>query len=266
MNRRSFLFAAAGTAAAQTETAAARGKRVVEAALQAMGGRAYLSMEDRLESGRAYSFYREELAGLTKARIYTRYLIRPEPPVAGFFGIRERQVFGKSDDSAVLFNEMGAWDITFRGARPLPDLRLQNYRDSTLRNIFYILRERLGEPGMTYFSRGSEIFENLPVEVVEIGDSENRLVTVYFSQSTKLPVRQFFQRRNAVTKDKDDEITQFSKYRDVGGGVMWPYQILRLRNGEKVFEIFSEQVTINQNLRDDMFTLPANLKLLKQEK
>jgi len=267
MTRRSFLLAsAAGATAAGAETSAQRGKRVVDAALRAMGGAGFLAMEDRTEAGRAYSFYREELSGLTRARIYTRYLIRPEPPVAGFFGVRERQVFGKSDDAAVLFTELGAWDVTFRGARPLPDLRLQTYRDSTLRNIFYILRQRLGEPGMTLFSQGSEIFENLPVEVVEIGDSENRLVTVYFSQTTGLPVRQFFQRRNPVSKDKDDEVTLFSKYRDVGGGVMWPYQVLRQRNGEKIFEIFSEQVSINQNLKDNLFMLPANMKLLKQEK
>src|SRR6516162_7671474 len=83
-------------AIAQTETAQQRGKRVVDEALKALGGTRYLAMDDRLETGRAYSFYREELQGLSRAKIYSRYLTRPEPPVAGFFGIREREVFGKS--------------------------------------------------------------------------------------------------------------------------------------------------------------------------
>ena len=249
---------------AQQESMQARGKRVVEEALQALGGSRFLAMEDRVESGRAYSFYREELQGLSKARIYTRYVVRPEPPVAGFFGIRERQVFGKDDNTGVLFNETGAWEVTFRGARPLADDRVKAYRESTLNNIFYILRQRLGEPGLSFLSQGSDIWENQPVEMVQIADAANRVVTVYFNQSSKLPVRQFYQRRNPVTKERDDEVTLYSKYRDVGGGVMWPFQILRERNGEKIFEIFSESVTINGNLKDDLFMLPGNIKVLKK--
>ena len=54
--------------------------------------------------------------------------------------------------------------------------------------------------------------------------------------------------------------------RDVGGGVMWPFTIQRERNGEKIFEIFSESVKINQDLKDNMFTLPANMKIIGGKK
>jgi hypothetical protein len=267
MNVRLFpiLFMFGALAQPQQPAAQQRGKRVIDDAVRALGGRKFLAMEDRVETGRAYSFYREELRGLTRAKVYTRYLVRPEPPVPGFIGLRERQNFGTKEDNGVLFTELGAWEVTFRGARPLPDERLKAYRDSTLRNIFYILRQRLGEPGLTFLYQSADIFENQPVDIVEISDAENRVVTVYFNQHTKLPVRQIFQRRNAVTKEKDDEVTLFSKYRDVSG-VMWPYQILRERNGEKIFELFSDSVTINQNLKDNLFTLPSGMKILKKEK
>ena len=71
-----------------------------------------------------------------------------------------------------------------------------------------------------------------PVEIVDITDADNHTTTVYFHQITKLPVRQVFYRRNAVTKDKDEEITLFSKYREVDG-IQWPFAIERERNGEK---------------------------------
>jgi hypothetical protein len=257
--------AAAGRGFAQ-ESRAARGKRVIDEALRALGGKAFLSMADRVENGRAYSFYREELRGLSRAKIYTRYLTRPEPPVADFIGVRERQNFGNKEDSGVLFNELGGWEITFRGARPLADERLAAYRESVQRSIFYILRQRLGEPGMSFDSQGAGVYENRPVEIVEIADAKNRRVTVYFSQSEKLPVRQIFQRRNPLTKDRDDEVTLFSKYRDVGGGVMWPFQVLRERNGEKIYEMFSETVVINQDLKDNLFMLSASQKLLPKAK
>src|SRR5215831_16442738 len=183
--------------AASAETFQERGKRVVEQSLQALGGDAFLNMQDRVESGRAYSFYRQELSGLSIAKIYTRYLA----PVPGQISARERQAFGKNEYNAVLFTENGAWEMTFCGARPLADQRYDAYKDSTLRNIFYILRERLKEPGMDFYSRGSDIFQNTPVEIVDITDADGRTVTVYFSQSTKLPVRQVFKRRNPEFTD-----------------------------------------------------------------
>lgn len=253
------LYALAGAGAA--ETAAERGKRVVDEAVKALGGDAFLKMEDRVESGRAYSFYREELQGLSIAKIYTRYVA----PVPGQIAVRERQAFGKNEYSAVLFNENGGWELTFRGARPVADLRYEAYKDSTLRNVFYILRQRLREPGLTLYSRGADIYQTMPVEIVDITDADNRTVTVYFSQSTKLPFRQFFKRRNVELKDWDEEVMMFSKYRDVSG-VKWPFEMRRDRNGEKIYEIFSESVEVNKNLKDDLFTLPASMKLLPKAK
>jgi hypothetical protein len=144
--------------------------------------------------------------------------------------------------------------------------RAENWKDGTLRNIFYILRQRMNEPGMDFYSRGSDRYENLPAEIVDITDANGFTVTVYFSVSTKLPVRQLLKRRNTEYKDFDTEETLYAKYRDVGGGVMWPYSIRRSRNGEKLYEIYSENVQINKNLQDDLFTLPAKAKILPPAK
>jgi len=98
--------------------------------------------------------------------------------------------------------------------------------------------------------------ENVPVEIVDITDSANRVVTVYFQQSTKLPIMQKWIRRDPVTKDKDEEVTRFTRYREVGG-IQWPYQVHRERNGEKIYDMFSESVTINPDLPDNLFLLPS---------
>ena len=38
--------------------------------------------------------------------------------------------------------------------------------------------------------------------------------------------------------------------------------IRRFRNNEKLFELYSDSVQINKNLTDDLFTLPASIKIL----
>jgi hypothetical protein len=264
MNRWGVLLAFCALPLAAAETAEQRGKRVVDEALQALGGDAFKQMQNRLETGRAYSFYRSELSGLSQSRLYTRYLPKTAATQPGQLLVEERQSFGKPKEeiSALVFNREGAWEITYRGARPLPDQRVENYRDNTRRNIFYILRERLDEPGMTFYSKGSDIYENRPVEIVDITDADNVTVTVYFGKSDKLPVRQVFRRRNPEFKDFDEEVTVFSKYRDAGGGVTWPFAIRRERNGEKIYEMFADTVEINTTMTDDLFTLSPSMKIL----
>src|SRR2546425_842084 len=93
------LFSLVAVTPVTAETIQERGKRTIDEAVAALGGEAFLNMADRIETGRAYSFYREELSGLSIARIYTRYLTRPEPPVPDYIGVRERQTFGKNEES-----------------------------------------------------------------------------------------------------------------------------------------------------------------------
>jgi hypothetical protein len=266
----SILACCALASVASAETAAEHGKRVVDESLQALGGDAFLKMEDRVESGRAYSFYRSEVTGLAVAKIYTRYL-PPDSPVAGKVHVYEREAFfskvgKKEEDAAVVFKPDGGWELTYRGAVPVEDQRFKNYTDSTLRSIFYILRCRLKEPGLEFYWQGSDMYERRPVDIVDITDAANQSVTVYFDRWDKMPVRQVFKRRNPQLNDYDTEVTVYAKYRDIGGGVKWPLDIRRERNGDKIYEMYSDSVEINKNLTDDLFQIPVGMKVLPKPK
>ena len=258
------VLAAAGLVICSgAETNQERGKRVLSECVEAMGGDRFVNMQNREEGGRAYSFYREQLSGLSFATIYTEYQTGVAD-TAHNLALRERQNFGKNQDNGVLFGEKEAWEVTFRGARPLTQERFERYKDTTLHDIFYILRVRFKEPGMIFESRGADVLQNVAVDIVDITDSENRTTTVYFDQITKLPVRQRFERRDPKTRLVDEEITVYSKYREVAG-VQWPYAITRERNGEKIFQIFSDRVEINRPLKPSLFDLPSNIKVLKPQ-
>jgi hypothetical protein len=267
MTRRTFaagILLAAG-ARAQNVTAQKRGRELVDECIQALGGQNFLNMQDRVEYGRAYSFYRERLSGLSIAHLYTRYANPPQPEPTSYYGIFEKQSFGKKQDSSVLFVPDGGYELTFRGVRPLPDDSIAKHRESVVTNFLYILRQRLNEPGITFEAGALEVVENERVQTIDVYDNAERKITVYLGVQNKLPVKQSYMRLDAVYKERVEEIMRFSKYHDAGGGVMWPLDFQRERDGEKVYQMFSEKVSIGNHFEAGMFDLPRDMQMLKKE-
>jgi hypothetical protein len=267
MTRRTFtgsvvssLATLAAARALPAETVKERGKQLRDKIIQALGGDAFRNMRTRTETGRAYSFYREQLSGLAVAHIYTKYL----PPEGAGLRMVQRQVFGKKLEDAVLFTTDEAFDVTYRGAKPLADDRVKQFRETTLHDVFYILRQRLSEPGMEFESQGPDVMENQPVEALDIFDAENRNVRVWVNSTTLLPIKQRFYRWDPTINDRREEVTRYSKYRDVGNGVMWPFSTERERDTEKNFQLFSEHVTVDDPLADGLFELPNGIRILKK--
>jgi len=268
MTRREFTAALAALPAAlratdaQGETLQEKGKRVINQCIQGLGGDAFRQMPGHLEIGRAFRFYDDKLTGLFPAKIYTKY-VEPQPGNA----LREvqRQVLGKKDDESVILTGTEGWDITYKGAEAVTRENLDKFRETLLTDIFYILRARVDEPNTTFFSNGSDVIDNQPTEIVDYYDADNRSVKVWINSTTWLPVRQLVKRWDPLIKDRRDEFTRFTKYRDAGNGVMWPHEIQRDRDGEKTYQLISDKVTV-EVFNDSMFELPPNVKILKNVK
>ncbi len=176
---------------ARAETNEQKGKRIVDEAVAALGGPAYLG--DAEPRG-----IRADLRLLSREALRTGcfdsvHLIPGSAGGAGagfgagFMGERVRDARGKKLDDVILYIDGTGYEITFRGARPLADAVINQFRVATMHNIFYILRERLAEPGMIFESHGADFFENRPVETVEITDANNDTVTGVFRSGYKAP-------------------------------------------------------------------------------
>lgn len=265
MTRRSFVSLAAA-ATLRAETSQERAKKIVGETIYAMGGDGFRDLQTRTESGRAYSFYREQLSGLSIAKIYTKYLAKNEDPKTEGNTLRlaQRQVFSKKQDVAVILTGSSAWEVTYRGAKPLGDERIRQFNMSTLNDVFYMLRIRIAEPGMAIDALGRDVVENQPVEKLLFTDSENRSLTAWIHSTTLLPVKQSFKRWDQTINDRREEVTRYTKYREAGNGVMWPYDTQRERDGEKLFELYSDKVVIGESLPDSMFELPSGITVLKK--
>jgi hypothetical protein len=260
MTRRTLLFATA-PAFVRAQTIQEKGRKLIADAQQALGGDKFMGMRDRVESGRAYSYYRERLSGLDVARLETMY-----SDLATGIKQRERHIFGKKQDYSVVFSGEGkGWDVSFRGAKPMEEEVVRNWEEGVLRNPMYILRCRTNEKDIIFERRSQEVFENQPVEIVDITDSENREVSIYIHSSTKLPVRGYFKRQNMKDKGWDEQDTRYSKYR-MTEGVMWPWAITRSRNGERNFELYSDEVLINSGLPTSNFEIGPGAKMVPTKK
>jgi hypothetical protein len=243
------------------QSSATKGKQIIAQAIAALGGERFLQMQNRVASGRIYSFFHDELNGLDVVKTYSEYL--PQKPEKGV-ALREREVLGKKQDYSYLFLMNQAWDVTYRGARPVDDETWERYVRTTENDIFYILRIRHDEPGMTYDYVGSDVNFSTHVEIVDITDGRNQTVRVYFDHNTMLPVRETYTWMDADTKQRNDAVTQYDKYRDAGGGVMWPFTIQRERNGYKTYQMFAASVQVNQPMPPKIFELPPGAKVLKK--
>lgn len=237
------------------------GKQLAARVIAALGGDRYLNMHYRLAAGRVYAFFHDELSGYDLARIYTEYLPQA-PPKA--LAVREREVLGKKQDYSYLFLPNQGWDITYRGARPVEDEKWDRYFRTTENDIFYILRVRYHEPGMQFDYVGSDVFLGTHVEVLDVTDSQNRTVRVYLDHNTFLPIHQTFSWLDEQTRYRNDEAADFGKYRDIGGGIKWPFTIERQRNGYKSYQMFANTVEADQPPPPGIFELPAGARMLKK--
>ncbi len=246
---------------AGAQDSSTKGRELINKALAALGGDKFLHMQNRVETGRIYSFFHDELSGLGIARDYVEY--GPYDPAHGL-ALRLREVLGKKQDYSYLFLADQAWDITFRGARPIPDENWQRYARTTQNDVFYILRYRLNEPGMQFDYVGTDIYVGRHIEVLDITDAKDQTVRVYLDHNTLYPIHQSFNWLDADTKQHDDEVTDYDKFRDAGDGVMWPFVIQRFRNGYKVYELYADSVQVNQSIPARTFELPPGAKKLKK--
>jgi hypothetical protein len=250
------------TAALHAQTPAPnKAKALVDQAVKALGGDRFLNMHTRRTNARIYSFFHDRMSGYDIANIYVQYL--DDKSVKGL-QTREREVLGKHQDYSYLFLADQAFDITFRGARPIPDDRWASYSRSTRNDILYWLRYRYNEPGMQYDYIGNQVLITNHVEVVDITDASDQTIRVYFDYNSKLPVRQSFSWLDPETKEHNDEVTDFDKWRDAGDGIMWPFTIERQRNGYKIYQIFANKVEINAELPANIFDLPKGAEILKK--
>ena len=219
-----------------------KAKQLIQQAIQALGGPAYLGVKDSTCTGRFAQFgHNGDLTG------YTRFLDQSKLP------FKERTEFGTKHNLVAVSTATEGWDLDRGGVQEATADTLARNQERQKKAINVLLRDRLNEPGLSFRWGGSDLQDLRRVEWVEITDSEHRTMRVGFDQQTRLPSRVIYQTRDPVTHERNEEIEYLSNYHSIQG-VTTPLQIARDRNGIKFFQAFFEDCSYNTGLDDSLFT------------
>jgi hypothetical protein len=224
-----------------------KARAVLNQTIQALGGSAYLNIQDITQEGRTYSFYhgRPNSLGILFWRFYK-------------FPDKDRIELTKQRDVVYVYNGDKGTEITFKGPRPEEAKDLTEYLRRRHFSLEWVLRKWLSEPGVALFYEGQTVAEEKPVEQVTVMNTHNEGVTLYLSTDDHLPVKKSYSWRDPTDKERNIEDEVYDSYREVQG-VMTPHTVTRFYNGDMSSQRFMTTVSYNQGIADSQFEASAPL-------
>lgn len=231
---------------------ARKAKALVDQAIQALGGEAYLTIRDREVTGRTFGFHHGRSSG--NGVEFWSFSEFPD---------KERVELTKQRDIAELYVGNRAWEITYKGPKPIEPKDLDDYLRRRRFSLETILRTWVIDPAVAMLYEGNAIAGQHPALQVTLINSKNEAVTLDFDIDTHLPVKKSFEWRDPVDKQKNLEEEIYENYRLVQG-VMTPYNVTGYFNGDMSRERFIFTVTFNTGLDETMFDPNSGYNPMKQ--
>lgn len=242
------LAQAAAPSSPVADKNARKAKTLLEEAIAALGGQAYMNIQDMTQQGRTYSFHMGEpnSAGLEFRRIYK-------------YPDKDRYELTKQRDIVELFNGDKAVEVTYKGVHQQDPKDVKAYQRRRGFALDWVLRHWLNQPGVALFYENQTVAEGKTVDQVTIMNADNDAVTLYLDVDTHLPVKKSFSWRDPTDKQRNTEEESYDNYRPTQG-IMTPYTVTRYYNGDMSNQRFLSAVQYNQNPDDSLFdTLHASL-------
>jgi len=224
------------------EESAAKAKEILQQAIQALGGPAYLNVHDTTCTLRYSQFgHSGDVNGFAKLIDYAI------PPY------KDRTENLPKRNLIQVMNKDKGWVLDRGGVSEASEVDIAQFQDDVRKDIDNILRHPLKEPGMIFRYGGPDVVDLMEADWVELVDSEDRTVRIAIARSTHLPIRKVVVSRDSASRTKRDELEYYSNYHPISG-IETPYQITRERNGMKAYQAFFENCEYNTNLSESLFT------------
>ena len=238
-----------------------KARAVLDQAIEALGGQAYLNVQDVKQEGRSYGFHRGETKGpgVTFTRVRklwdkdrVDYTVSQEIDYP--FIYIDIPVGSSKTHVSLIYNGDKGYEVTNKGVRDMNDkddigayLRRRHF------SLDAVLRQWLNQTGVALFYEGQTVAAQKPVDQVTVMNAKNEAVTLYLDSNSHLPVKKSFTWRDPTDKQRNVEEEVFDNYRPIQG-VMTAFDDTRFFNGEMSAQAFLTKASYNQGVADTLFS------------
>ena len=227
------------------------GRELMDAMVAALGGEAWLHRQTWMVYGRAATFYKGQPdAGASQFEEYGR--MNP-------FGLRVVRVshYGAiiatdHRDVADVWTSDRGYELTYKGATPLPAKEVADFARRREHSLDVVVKDWLQQKGVVVVDEGAKMVESELVDEVSVVSERGDSVEVRMDQRTHLPVSVSYRWRDALFKDWNTDAVEFADYHAVQG-IMTPYSVTTMHNGDRTGERFVTKVVYNVALPAEVF-------------
>ena len=216
-------------------------KDLLDKAIQALGGPAFLQAKNLTTRGRVFIISEGATSGFAKFENTDEY--------------PDKRRFGYGENNAVTLVNNGerGWQLDRFGIIRQKRDQVERWRVANRYSLVNTLRELLGEPGLLIQDGGTDFVDNLPARVVEIVDSRQVRIRIYLHKTSFLPIRIVYRVQDSETHEWEEYADVYSDYRPIQG-IQTPFHITRLQDGRRYGETFRNFALYNRELPPNFFT------------
>ena len=251
--------APASPATAAEDENARKARTLIEQAIQALGGQAYLNSTSRSEEGRFFTFHHgQSNSGSVPYAAFSKF---PDKDRFEVIHMRTYQFFlfsvgnvpiKNKQDIVVIHNGTKGYEVTYKGTASEDPTETANFLRRRQHSLDWVLRKWINQPGAALFYEGAAVAAGKPVEQVTVMNAQNDSVTLSLEQGTHLPIKTSYSWRDPSDKLRNVEEIVYDGYKPEDG-IMTAHSITRYFNGDMSYQRFMNTVKYNQELPDSFF-------------
>jgi hypothetical protein len=232
------------TAIPEDLASAKQARAVLDQMIAALGGTAYLNVQDMEQKGRTYSFdHNGEASG--GGAPFVRFWKWPD---------KDRVEMWRQRNWIMVYNGNDANETTYHGTHHMDPKDLKAYLERRSYSLDAVTREWLKQPGVALYYDGRTMSEQKSADQVSLILPDHRGITLYIDAISHLPLRKTYTTRDPETQERVEEVETYDNYRPVQG-IQTPTTITRYKNNIMAAQRFVSSVTYNTGIPDSKFDL-----------
>ena len=233
---------------------AKKARATLDAMVQALGGEAWLNMQNQMRQGHIAAFYHGQ----------------PDMGTTDFWEFHswpdhDRIEFTKHRDVLQFFLGREGWEVTYRGKKALPKDIVDDFLRRRDHSIETAVKVWLKDPKTILIYEGQHVVERHLADQVTLISAQNEAITILTDKQTHLPLRRNFQWRDPEFKDKNTDGEEYDDYHMVNG-LPAPFSITRFKNDEVIRQYYIDRVEFNRDLPADFWDVDAADRRIKKKK